>query len=289
MPSAIVPVKLPVSLYRGSMRFADVTVEAHVLDDGRAAIDLRGISLLLLGSASFPFQETLAALDDLKRLANRLTIIDFIDDGAVRRCINAADLPVICSQIRHDCRRSSSLDAWRIVARAHDVLDVVLADAARVALDPRTALPRIDEPLLELEIEEDQPRKVRGLTLRSRGFVYAISCGPKRPVKIGFTGDLNRRLDDLQVGSPHVLQVDAAMPGYLVFEKSLHEALAPRVLAGEWFSRSEETRAVIEFMRKHSIAGPDVPTFAAFLRERFSVEFRGGHLQLPLLGTKGAA
>lgn len=75
------------------------------------------------------------------------------------------------------------------------------------------------------------------------GVIYFISRkdDPTYPVKIGFsTGDLTRRLANIQVGCPHKLAIIARVPAHHSLEPRLHEKLAASRLVGEWFDRSDE-------------------------------------------------
>lgn len=55
-------------------------------------------------------------------------------------------------------------------------------------------------------------------------------------VKIGFTNDLARRVSELQVGSPHELEVLLAIPGSLEDEAWVHEKFRAWRVRGEWFA-----------------------------------------------------
>lgn len=76
-------------------------------------------------------------------------------------------------------------------------------------------------------------------------FVYLISCntGSSRPVKIGKTNNLARRLSNIQTGCPykftHVFTITSVYHEEVVgLEKLLHQLLPAR-LRGEWYDGSE--------------------------------------------------
>lgn len=68
--------------------------------------------------------------------------------------------------------------------------------------------------------------------------VYCIrsECGA---VKIGVAKDVQRRLDNLQIGSPLGLEIVGVIPGDETLERELHERFAARRTRGEWFNDSD--------------------------------------------------
>jgi|GEM_PF-1123229 len=78
-----------------------------------------------------------------------------------------------------------------------------------------------------------------------RYFVYLISCntGSAKPVKIGKTNNLARRLSNIQTGCPykftHVFTITSLYHEEVIgLEKLLHQLLPAR-LRGEWYDGSE--------------------------------------------------
>ncbi len=72
-------------------------------------------------------------------------------------------------------------------------------------------------------------------------YVYIIEA--KHAIKVGFTDDVDRRLAELQTGSPTRLRVMARFPvesegAARTLEREMHDQLAPYHLHGEWFQRS---------------------------------------------------
>lgn len=83
------------------------------------------------------------------------------------------------------------------------------------------------------------------------GWTYFIGARDSSgPIKIGSTaGDPQKRLKDLQTGSPEKLEVLAAIPG-ADHETRLHGEFAPYRLHGEWFWR--EAPGLRELIDEHS-------------------------------------
>lgn len=80
--------------------------------------------------------------------------------------------------------------------------------------------------------------QLRALQERYRQVVYAIGSPRGGLVKIGFTGDVLRRLVTLQAHSPEALIVLVTVPGGIETEAALHERFAEDRRHGEWFDRS---------------------------------------------------
>jgi len=69
------------------------------------------------------------------------------------------------------------------------------------------------------------------------------------PVKIGFTGQLDKRLRQLRAHSPYRLHVLAATPGDQDDEWDYHQRFASERIHGEWFIANEAILAEIEALR----------------------------------------
>lgn len=65
--------------------------------------------------------------------------------------------------------------------------------------------------------------------------IYWIGTSLLDPVKIGYATDPDRRLAELQVGSPERLVLFAVIPGDRADESRLHAHLRAYRLRGEWF------------------------------------------------------
>lgn len=86
----------------------------------------------------------------------------------------------------------------------------------------------------------------------SESFVYVIAAGPDGPVKVGFSGDPERRLRQLQTGHPERLRIYHRQTFDPVraplMEKLIHRLMAPSRCQGEWFRYSvEDAIAEVEF------------------------------------------
>ena len=81
-------------------------------------------------------------------------------------------------------------------------------------------------------------------------YVYFIKSGnyDQSPIKIGVTGDVPKRLSDLQVGNPEELTVLAAIKvlgedhAYWI-ERNLHKFFKEDHIRGEWFRKVNMKKA----------------------------------------------
>ncbi len=73
------------------------------------------------------------------------------------------------------------------------------------------------------------------------GIVYFIGQEESGPVKIGFTADRTgqRRLNQLQTGSPEKYVILGSIGAGPSVEKAIHNLMAPHRISGEWFDRNE--------------------------------------------------
>jgi len=67
------------------------------------------------------------------------------------------------------------------------------------------------------------------------GFIYFIQSENKGLIKIGFTGDLSKRIKLLQNMSPVKLKLIASQKGSINDEKKLHQRFKKYRAHGEWF------------------------------------------------------
>lgn len=81
------------------------------------------------------------------------------------------------------------------------------------------------------------------LDQRTSWTTYAIEAANQYLVKIGKATNVERRLDNLQVASPHDLRLLGSVSGD--HEKRLHRELQRHRVGGEWFSLNAETQAVL--------------------------------------------
>lgn len=66
--------------------------------------------------------------------------------------------------------------------------------------------------------------------------IYLITSGPGRPVKIGKTNNVGRRLANLQQGNHSKLEVTATLPvtSHLT-EGGVHKLFEQHLISGEWY------------------------------------------------------
>ena len=102
-------------------------------------------------------------------------------------------------------------------------------------------------------------------------YIYIISCGEDSPVKVGYTQNVSNRLDELQVGNPYLLQVEAAIPGNERCEGILHEQFYGTSIRGEWFW---PTNCVKEAIRKMAMLERQLQEYRHSIR--WAVENRSG-------------
>jgi hypothetical protein len=75
--------------------------------------------------------------------------------------------------------------------------------------------------------------------------VYAIQSVNLKTVKIGFSTDVNQRLDSLQGGSPDELKVIGCWLGDVTDEKKIHSRFADCRLHREWFRPTDELLSLV--------------------------------------------
>ncbi|MFG2629960.1 GIY-YIG nuclease family protein [Streptomyces sp. NPDC048473] len=80
--------------------------------------------------------------------------------------------------------------------------------------------------------------------------VYLIGSPESPLVKIGWSDNPERRLRDLQTGSPVPLQLLALFEGGAVIEAALHRQLADKRRHGEWFDLGADPVAVVSPLAK---------------------------------------
>jgi hypothetical protein len=105
--------------------------------------------------------------------------------------------------------------------------------------------------------------------------IYAISVAgdPLANVKFGFSADPLKRMADMQVGCPVLLELLAACDGTHNVELAIHQFLIDSWHHGEWFSRTEKVDAVVMAMRDGKVKShigmhsPDVPVLTELKRQ----------------------
>lgn len=76
------------------------------------------------------------------------------------------------------------------------------------------------------------------------GVVYFIRAGQRGPIKIGFTRNIERRIRQLQSGSPQPLRVLGTLPGDRATESMLQALHREQRIRGDWFRPSGDLLAV---------------------------------------------
>jgi hypothetical protein len=86
--------------------------------------------------------------------------------------------------------------------------------------------------------------------------IYFLACGTTNSVKIGYTSGTSaeKRVSEIQPGSPTLLQLVAVLPGHQNGEAALHAEFADLRLHHEWFRLEGDLRALV---RKVIMDGPD--------------------------------
>src|SRR5581483_11743417 len=94
------------------------------------------------------------------------------------------------------------------------------------------------------------------MTLRRPTRVYFIHAPTSGLVKIGFTSDLRKRIQNLQHFSPEPLILLAHMPGSYGDEQALHARLWRHRRHGEWFEDGPAIRACVAEAKRHCQSVP---------------------------------
>lgn len=81
---------------------------------------------------------------------------------------------------------------------------------------------------------------------RGRPCMYFVATQSRDIVKIGFTGNLEERLEALRRNSPVPLDFLGAIDASREDERAMHEAHHERRLHGEWFRSDVEFAAYLE-------------------------------------------
>lgn len=78
------------------------------------------------------------------------------------------------------------------------------------------------------------------------GYIYFIEIVGKKRVKIGFSGDVEKRFNALQTSSPFPLRVLKSIKGTPANEANIHELFASDRVKGEWFRK---TKPLMKYIR----------------------------------------
>jgi hypothetical protein len=146
--------------------------------------------------------------------------------------------------------------ARALLGDAHDHLDTV-----RWAIKKREADRRpfvvAPPPRPYVPSESEYQREMTAQAWRDRCVVYfvqQVTPGADGPIKIGVTGQLQKRMRALRTGVPHDLRLLATMPGDDTAEHGLHQRFADDRISprAEWFRPSPTLLAFIATLAPES-------------------------------------
>jgi hypothetical protein len=82
------------------------------------------------------------------------------------------------------------------------------------------------------------------------GLVYFVQAGPRGPIKVGWSQDVERRIAELQTANAAKLVLLGTVSGTLETEAALHARFSHLRLEAEWFRNSPE---IHEFLRESTV------------------------------------
>lgn len=123
----------------------------------------------------------------------------------------------------------------------------VMAEAGALQFARDSASWRID-PLrlrqwLDIDLAESFVKAAAGD--RSREYVYFIEVN-RGPIKIGYTKEVAKRLEQIQVLCPYEVRLRALMLGAKRLESALHGRFKSLHIRGEWFRQEGEIAKLLE-------------------------------------------
>lgn len=86
--------------------------------------------------------------------------------------------------------------------------------------------------------------------------IYFMRAGTTGSIKIGWTADLPRRVQNLQGATDQALEVLATFPGDAELEAHFHDRFAEHRVSGEWFKPADELLTLIESIRAGGYVAP---------------------------------
>lgn len=96
------------------------------------------------------------------------------------------------------------------------------------------------------------------------GYIHFINFGKESPIKIGYAKNIDKRIEQLQIGNPYELDVIIAIPGNINCEKILHEHLQKYEIRGEWFWPSHY---IYRLIRKFKIIQDELVDYRHIVRK----------------------
>ena len=91
--------------------------------------------------------------------------------------------------------------------------------------------------------------------------IYFIKNIVSGTIKIGFSDTPNKRLKDLQTGSPDRLVLIKTIPGDRETESNIHQQFSHCRLEGEWFASTDELLEFIKGQNKKALVDKFFHTF----------------------------
>lgn len=80
------------------------------------------------------------------------------------------------------------------------------------------------------------------------GSVYFVSAGEGGPIKIGWSQDVSRRIEELQTANAHKLVLLATLKGTMADEARCHDLFRQHRMQSEWF---EHAQAILDFIEQY--------------------------------------
>jgi len=80
------------------------------------------------------------------------------------------------------------------------------------------------------------------------GFVYFVTAGEGGPIKIGWSQDVSRRMEELQTANPHPLVLLATIRGTMADEARCHSLFRKHQIQSEWFAHVPE---ILDFLKRY--------------------------------------
>lgn len=97
-------------------------------------------------------------------------------------------------------------------------------------------------------------RRPRGPQRERRGTIYFVRAGER--IKIGFSQDVPRRLAQLQLFFPDVLEVVLELPGTILLERELHRRFGDLNIRQEWFEFAPPIAAFVDQEQRRLTSEP---------------------------------
>lgn len=120
------------------------------------------------------------------------------------------------------------------------------------------------------------------------GTIYFLTYGDDGPIKIGFTSNLDYRVQHIQTGCPFEVRVLGTVLGGMGLERQIHQRLWRYRLKGEWFTNCHNVlsvmRELVAAAEKQALAAapkPDHPNVAI----QVDSSLRGADRAFAMLGA----